>query len=58
MNWLKKLLGIMSKEEKQKQKAKQLFRKSFEAQRAGDMEKAGIYQKQADAIAQQLSEDE
>jgi hypothetical protein len=57
MNWLKKLLGIKSKEEKLRQKMGDLLQKSFDAQRAGDMEKAGIYQKQADAIAQQLSED-
>jgi len=50
MNWLKKLLGIKSKEEKQRQKAKDLLQKSFEAQRAGDMEMAGVYQKQADDI--------
>jgi len=50
MNWLKKLLGIKSKEEKQQQKAKDLLQKSFEAQRAGDMEMAGVYQKQADDI--------
>lgn len=56
MNWLKKLLGIMSKEEKLRQEMKNLLKKSFEAQRAGDMEKAGVYQKQADEIAHQLSE--
>ena len=50
MNWLKKLLGIKSKEEKQRQKAKDLVQKSFEAQRAGDMEMAGVYQRQADEI--------
>ena len=50
MNWLKKLLGIKSKEEKQRQKAKDLLQKSFEAQRAGDMELAGVYQRQADDI--------
>lgn len=54
MNWLKKLFGIKSKEEKQKQKAKKLFRKSFEAQRAGDMEMAGVYQKQANEIMDNL----
>ena len=58
MNWLKKLFGIKSKEEKLREKMGDLLQKVFEAQRAGDMEKAGIYQKQADAIAQQLSEDE
>ena len=56
MNWLNKLLGLKSKEEKQRQKMKDLLQKSFEAQRAGDMEKAGVYQKQADDIAHQLSE--
>ena len=56
MNWLKKLLGLKSKEEKQRQKMKDILQKSFEAQRAGDMEKAGVYQKQADDIAHQLSE--
>ena len=50
MNWLKKLLGIKSKEEKQQQEVKDLLQKSFEAQRAGDMEMAGVYQKQADEI--------
>jgi len=56
MNWLKKLLGLKSKEEKQRQKMSDLLQKSFEAQRAGDMEMAGVYQKQADDIAHQLSE--
>ena len=56
MNWLKKLLGLKSKEEKQRQKMSDLLQKSFEAQRAGDMELAGVYQKQADDIAHQLSE--
>ena len=50
MNWLKKLLGIKSKEEKQQEEIKKLMQKSFEAQRAGDMEMAGVYQKQADEI--------
>ncbi len=57
MNWLKKLLGIKSKEEKKRQEVRDLLQKSFEAQRAGDMEMAGVYQKQADDIAHQLSED-
>ncbi len=52
MNWLKKLLGIKSKEEKQQQKIRDLLQKSFEAQRAGDMEMAGVYQKQADEISE------
>ena len=52
MNWLKKLLGIKSKEEKQQQKIRDLLRKSFEAQRAGDMEMAGVYQKQADELTE------
>jgi len=50
MNWLKKLLGIKSKEERQQEEIKKLLQKSFEAQRAGDMEMAGVYQKQADEI--------
>ena len=50
MNWLKKLLGIKSKEEKQREEIKKLMQKSFDAQRAGDMELAGVYQKQADDI--------
>ena len=56
MNWLKKLLGIKSKEEKLRQKMSDLLQKSFDAQRAGDMEMAGVYQKQADEIAHDLSE--
>ena len=56
MNWLKKLLGLKSKEEKLREKMGDLLQKVFEAQRAGDMEKAGVYQKQADEIAHQLSE--
>ena len=50
MNWFKKLLGIKSKEERQQEEIKKLLQKSFEAQRAGDMEMAGVYQKQADEI--------
>ena len=56
MNWLKKLLGLKSKEERLREKMGHLLQKVFEAQRAGDMEKAGVYQKQADEIAYQLSE--
>ena len=56
MNWLKKLLGLKSKEEKLRESMGDLLQKVFEAQRAGDMEKAGGYQKQADEIAYQLSE--
>ena len=54
MNWLKKLLGLKSKEEKLREKMGNLQQKVFEAQRAGDMEKAGVYQKQADEIAETL----
>ena len=56
MNWILRLLGFSSREEKLQQKMQQLMRKSFEAQRAGDMEKAGVYQKQADEIMDKLSE--
>jgi 3-hydroxyacyl-CoA dehydrogenase len=56
MNWILKLLGFSSREEKLQQKMQQLMQKSFEAQRAGDMEKAGVYQKQADEIMDKLSE--
>jgi hypothetical protein len=52
MNWLKKLLGLKSKEEKLREKMGDLLQKSFDAQRAGDMEMAGVYQKQADEIAE------
>ena len=54
MNWLKKILGLKSKEEKLREKMGDLLQKVFEAQRAGDMEKAGVYQKQADDIAESL----
>ena len=54
MNWLKKLLGIMSKEEKLRQEMKNLLKKSFEAQRAGDMEMSGVYQKEANEIMDSL----
>ncbi len=57
MNWLKKLLGIKSKEEKLRQKMSDLLQKSFDAQRAGDMEMAGVYQKQANDIAHEISEE-
>jgi 3-hydroxyacyl-CoA dehydrogenase len=54
MNWIKKLLGLKSKEEKLREKMEDLLQRVFEAQRAGDMEKAGVYQKQADEIAEIL----
>ena len=54
MNWLKKLFGIKSKEEKLREKMGDLLRKVFDAQRSGDMELAGVYQKQADEIAEIL----
>ena len=56
MNWILKLLGLSSREERLQRKMQQLMQKSFEAQRAGDMEKAGVYQKQADEIMDKLSE--
>jgi len=52
MNWLKKLLGIKSKEEKQQQKVKDLLQKSSKPKREEDMEMAEAYQKQADEITE------
>ena len=55
MNWLLKLLGIQSKEDKMRKDMKHYLQKVFEMQRKGDLEKAGFYQKKADAIADELT---
>ena len=55
MEWLKKLLGIKSKEEKLQQQLRDLEQKVFEATRRGDLEKAGKHEKAMDTILSELT---
>ena len=55
MEWLKKLLGIKSKEEKLQQQLRDLEQKVFEATRRGDLEEAGKHEKAMDTILSELT---
>ena len=50
MKWLKRLLGIKSQREKLLEELRLYEQRSFEAQRKGDMEAAGKWQKKAEAV--------
>jgi predicted NBD/HSP70 family sugar kinase len=55
MKWLMRLLGIRSREERLKQQMLKAEQQSFEAQRKGDMEEAGVWKAKAEAIAAELA---
>ena len=55
MQWLKKLFGIKTQEEKFRLQLVEYENKAFEAQRKGDLEEAGKYKKAAEEIAEKLT---
>tara|TARA_B100001057_G_C22780342_1_gene923382 strand:- start:113 stop:295 length:183 start_codon:yes stop_codon:yes gene_type:complete len=56
MNWLKKLFGIKSEEEKKLAEVDRLQKLAFDAQRKGDLSLSGKYQLEIDAIYDQIEE--
>jgi|SaaInlV_120m_DNA_3_1039746.scaffolds.fasta_scaffold148827_1 hypothetical protein len=57
MKWLKRLLGIKSQREKLLEELKLYEKRAFEAQRQGDMEEAGKWQKKVEAAEDALTND-
>jgi hypothetical protein len=57
MKWLKKLLGIKSQREKLLEELRLYEKRAFEAQRRGDMEAAGEWQKKAEAVEDAMTND-
>ncbi len=57
MKWLKRLLGIKSQREKLLEELKLYEKRAFEAQRKGDMEEAGKWQKKAEAVEDAMVND-
>ena len=55
IEWIKRILGIKSAQERKQEKIMRLHTKAFNAQRNGDLSLAGKYQKEADELAQTLS---
>jgi hypothetical protein len=56
MNWIKKLLGIKSPLEKKQAELTKLQQKGFEAQRNGDLRKAGEYYHAAEILGAEIIE--
>ena len=54
MNWLKKLFGIKTPEEKKLQEVDRLQKLAFDAQRKGDLSLSGKYQLKIDAIYDEI----
>ena len=54
MDWLKKLFGIKSEEEKKLAEVDRLQKLAFDAQRKGDLSLSGKYQLQIDAIYDEI----
>ena len=54
MNWIKKLFGIKSEEEKKLAEVDKLQKLAFEAQRKGDLSLSGKYQLEIDAIYDEI----
>lgn len=54
LNWIKKLFSSETEEEKISKQILLYEKKSFEAQRKGDMEEAGKWKKKADDLAETL----
>lgn len=57
MKWLKRLLGIKSQREKLLAELSLCEKRAFEAQRKGDMEEAGKWQKKVEAAEDALTND-
>ena len=56
MNWIKKLFGIKSEEEKKLEEVDRLQKLAFDAQRKGDLSLSGKYQLEIDAIYDEIEE--
>ena len=56
MNWIKRLFGFSSPEEKLRKKIAKYQQLAFEAQRNGDMRKAGEYATEAKVYEDKLIE--
>ena len=56
MNWIKKLFGIKSEEEKKLAEVDRLQKLAFDAQRKGDLSLSGKYQLEIDAIYDEIEE--
>ena len=54
MNWIKKLFGIKSEEEKKLGEIERLRKLSFDAQRKGDLSLTGKYQLQIDELYDEI----
>lgn len=57
MEWLKKILGILTPIEKKKKQLSIVLEKAFKAQRNGDLKNAGILQKEAAEIENEILEE-
>ena len=57
MKWLKALLGIKTRKERLLEELRLYEKRAFEAQRKGDMEEAGKWQKKAEAASDAIAND-
>ncbi len=57
MKWLKALLGIKTQKERLLEELRLYEKRAFEAQRKGDMEEAGKWQKKAEAASDAIAND-
>ena len=56
MNWIKKLFGIKTQEQKLLAEIDRLQKLAFNAQRKGDLSLSGKYQMEVEAIYDQIEE--
>ena len=56
MNWIKKLFGIKTPEQKLLAEVDRLQKLAFDAQRKGDLSLSGKYQMEVEAIYDQIEE--
>ena len=56
MNWIKKLLGIKTPEQKKLAEIDKLQKLAFDAQRKGDLTLSGKYQQEIEAIYDEIDE--
>ena len=56
MNWIKKLLGIKTPEQKKLAEIDKLQKLAFDAQRKGDLSLSGKYQQEIEAIYDEIEE--
>ena len=56
MNWIKKLFGIQDPIDKKRKKHAKLLEEAFNAQRKGDLRKAGLLTEKAKLIEKEILE--